>query len=51
MHADAVIHARYGNEHVTALSWGARTSQGEAIKFLTDEEIMARNGGQTTPQE
>ena len=40
--ADAVVHARYGDAHVTALSWGARTATGQAVKFLTDAEIAAR---------
>lgn len=39
--ADAVIHAQYGEAHITALSWGSREARGEAIKFLTDEEIAA----------
>ncbi len=32
--ADAVIKAGYGDAHVTALSWGASTATGVAIKFL-----------------
>ncbi|WP_231731274.1 MULTISPECIES: heavy metal-binding domain-containing protein [Sphingomonas] len=31
--ADAVINARYGDSHVTALSWGSTTATGTAIKF------------------
>ena len=42
MGADAVINARYGNARVTGLSWGSRRSQGDAVKFLTDAEIAAR---------
>ena len=44
MGADAVINASYGDARVTALSWGARRSEGQAIKFLTDAEIAARGG-------
>ena len=40
--ADAVINARYGDARITAMSWGARRSEGQAIKFLTDAEIAAR---------
>lgn len=32
--ADAVINARYGNSHVTAVSWGASSVEGDAVKFL-----------------
>jgi hypothetical protein len=42
LHADAVIHASYGDSHITAMSWGARTATGQAIKFLTDAEIAAQ---------
>lgn len=41
MGADAVIHAQYGEAHITALSWGSREARGDAIKFLTDAEIAA----------
>lgn len=41
--ADAVIHAEYGEAHITGLSWGSRSARGVAIKFLTDEEIAARS--------
>lgn len=34
MGADAVIKAGYGDAHVTALSWGASTATGIAVKFL-----------------
>ena len=40
--ADAVVHAAYGEAHITALSWGARTATGQAVKFLTDAEIAAQ---------
>ncbi len=33
MGADAVINARYGNSHVTAVSWGKTNATGTAIKF------------------
>jgi uncharacterized protein YbjQ (UPF0145 family) len=39
--ADAVINARYGESHVSALSWGKTNATGTAIKFLTAEEIAA----------
>ncbi len=32
--ADAVINARYGDSHVTALSWGKTGATGTAIKFV-----------------
>lgn len=31
--ADAVINAKYGDSHVTALSWGSTTATGTAVKF------------------
>lgn len=31
--ADAVVKASYGNSHVTALSWGATSAEGTAVKF------------------
>ena len=46
MGADAVVNASYGDARVTALSWGARRASGQAVKFLTDEEIAA---GTTPP--
>ena len=36
MGADAVIHARYGNSHVTAVSWGKTNATGTAIRFEKD---------------
>lgn len=33
MGADAVINARYGDSHVTAVSWGKTNATGTAIKF------------------
>ncbi len=35
MGADAVINARYGNSHVTVVSWGKTNATGTAIKFET----------------
>lgn len=32
--ADAVINAKYGDAHVTALSWGKANATGTAIKFV-----------------
>lgn len=31
--ADAVVKATYGNSHVNAMSWGATSAEGVAIKF------------------
>ncbi|ALJ11866.1 hypothetical protein [Sphingopyxis macrogoltabida] len=45
--ADAVIGAKYGDSHVTALSWGNTKAGGVAIKFLTAEEIAAGTKGDT----
>ena len=39
--ADAVVNARYGDARVTALSWGSRRATGQAVRFLTDEEVAA----------
>ena len=33
MGADAVIHASYGESHVSALSWGQTNATGIAVKF------------------
>lgn len=33
MGADAVVHASYGDSHVSALSWGQTNATGVAIKF------------------
>ncbi len=49
MHADAVIHAEFGESHITAMSWGAREARGVAIKFLTDAEIAALPKPEVTP--
>ena len=45
--ADAVIGAKYGDSHITALSWGNTKAGGVAIKFLTAEEIAAGTKGDT----
>lgn len=34
MGADAVINAKYGNAHVTVMSWGQSNATGTAIKFV-----------------
>ena len=31
--ADAVINAKYGDSHITALSWGATSASGTVVKF------------------
>lgn len=36
--ADAVINARYGDSHITAISWGASKVEGDAVKFLAPGE-------------
>ncbi len=33
MNADAVINAKYGDSHVSALSWGKTNATGTAIRF------------------
>ncbi|WP_231736391.1 MULTISPECIES: hypothetical protein [unclassified Sphingopyxis] len=45
--ADAVIGAKYGDSHMTALSWGSTKAGGVAIKFLTEAEIAAGTKGDT----
>jgi hypothetical protein len=45
--ADAVIGAKYGDSHMTALSWGSTKAGGVAIKFLTDAEIATGTKGDT----
>lgn len=47
--ADAVVNAQYGDPRVTFMSWGSRKARGQAIKFLTDEEISARTSTANTP--
>ncbi|NIJ66459.1 uncharacterized protein YbjQ (UPF0145 family) [Sphingomonas leidyi] len=41
MGADAVINAKYGDSHVSALSWGKTNATGTAIKFLAPGEATA----------
>lgn len=36
--ADAVINAKYGDSHVSAMSWGKTSATGTAIKFLAPGE-------------
>lgn len=38
MGADAVINAKYGDSHVSAMSWGKTNATGTAIKFLAPGE-------------
>jgi hypothetical protein len=47
LNADAVIGAKYGDSHITALSWGNTKAGGVAIKFLTEAEIAAGTKGDT----
>lgn len=47
LNADAVIGAKYGDSHMTALSWGNTKAGGVAIKFLTEAEIAAGTKGDT----
>lgn len=42
--ADAIIHAQYGDPHITYFSWGTREARGDAIKFLTPEEMAQQAG-------
>lgn len=39
--ADAIINAKYGESHVTALSWGSTSATGTAIKFKTVDTAAA----------
>lgn len=41
LNADAVINAKYGDSHISALSWGKTNATGTAIRFKT--------GGAVTP--
>lgn len=47
LNADAVIGAKYGDSHMTAMSWGSTKAGGVAIKFLTEAEIAAGTKGDT----
>lgn len=40
--ADAVVNAKYGNSHVSAMSWGKTNATGTAIKFLAPAEPAAK---------
>jgi uncharacterized protein YbjQ (UPF0145 family) len=46
MGADAVINAKYGESHMSVMSWGKTNATGTAIKFLTPAEIAAKAAGQ-----
>ena len=39
LNADAVVNARYGDARITVMSWGANKVEGDAIKFLTEQEL------------
>jgi len=39
MGADAVINAKYGDSHVSAMSWGKTNATGTAIKFTTPAAV------------
>lgn len=39
--ADAVINAKYGEAHVTAMSWGKANATGTAIKFTAAPAVPA----------
>lgn len=39
--ADAVINARFGEQRMTSMSWGANYVEGDAVKFLTAEQAEA----------
>lgn len=41
--ADAVVNAKYGETLYGGWTWGRRHATGQAIKFLTDEEIRERS--------
>jgi hypothetical protein len=47
--ADAVIKAQYGDAHVTALSWGASSATGVAIKFLPATTAAPASDKTSTP--
>lgn len=40
--ADAVVNAKYSDTLYGGWTWGRRHASGQAIKFLTNEEIAAR---------
>lgn len=46
--ADAVINAKYGDSHVTALSWGSTSATGTAIKFKAAAPVAAAATTETT---
>lgn len=39
--ADAVINAKYGDSHVSFMSWGKTNATGTAIKFTTTDAAVA----------
>ena len=40
--ADAVVHASYGESHISAMSWGQTTATGIAIKFNAPAPAVAQ---------
>lgn len=42
--ADAVVNAKYGETLYGGWTWGRRHASGQAVKFLTDAEIIQRTG-------
>lgn len=49
--ADAVVNATFGESRITAFSWGTREARGQAIRFLTDDEIAARSANGAAVQQ
>ncbi|MEZ5654937.1 MAG: hypothetical protein R3E04_03450 [Sphingobium sp.] len=47
--ADAVIKAQYGDAHVTAMSWGASTATGVAIKFVAQAPVEESTAAEESP--
>ncbi len=40
LNADAVINAKYGDSHISALSWGKTNATGTAIRFKTGGAVV-----------
>lgn len=49
--ADAVINAKYGDSHVTALSWGQTNATGTAIRFTAATTAPAATAEGSAPAE
>ncbi|WP_380784786.1 heavy metal-binding domain-containing protein [Sphingomonas sp. R86521] len=41
LHADAVVNAKYGDSHVSALSWGKTNATGTAVRFKSSGTLPA----------